>query len=222
MTTPATGSHAVEEQKSSDDRTTKESLLGNARPWARSNVSWGAIIAGVFTFLALTVLLAMASGALGLGDASGAATGIFTVIALAIALAAAGWVTGALATRSGLLHGFLTWAVSIIAIVVLAGWLGSSLLGTLGSLAGSVAGAVDPGAAAGAAGAAAEAVDPAQADQAAQQAQQGLSQAADATSSGLWWGFAGTLIGAVIATVTGGAGARSVQGRKDKEIDTVA
>src|SRR5690606_11820790 len=98
-------------------------------------VSWGAIFAGVVTFLAVTVLLSLVTAGIGL-TGEGMAAGIWSIIALAIALAAAGYVAGALAVRGGLLHGFLTWATSLVAAVVLAVWLSASALGAVGSVVG--------------------------------------------------------------------------------------
>ena len=56
-----------------------------------------------------------------------------------VAFAAAGYVSGALGVRAGLFHGLGTWATSLIATVILAGWLGSSILGGLGSILGTAA-----------------------------------------------------------------------------------
>lgn len=197
------------------DRTTQNSMLGTEHSRSTSNVSWGAIFAGVVTFLALTILLSMVSAAMGLDGASGLATGIWSVVALAIALAVAGYVAGALATRSGLLHGFVTWAASLLAIVALTGLLGSSLLGAVGSVANQANVTAQ------------QAQDLAQqtqrevSEQEIQAAQQQAQQAAEQAATGLWWTFAGTLIGAVIATATGAAGARSVA-RKETEVSRSA
>lgn len=209
MTTPdrdrVVGASAVERQTASDDHSTKESLIGTDSPRRRSNVSWGAIFAGVATFLALTAVFGMASAAMGIDGAGGVAAGIWAVIALVIALAAAGFIAGALAVRGGLLHGFLAWAVSILAILILAGWLGGTLLGSIGGVIGGVAEQVT--------------VSPEQIEGATDAAQDAANQAdeqqiADATSAGMWWAFAGTLIGGVIAALAGMLGARSVIRRR--------
>lgn len=209
----ATGASKAEVVTAHDDHSAQDALIGTDGARNRSNVSWGAIFAGVVTFLALTVTLSMASAAMGLGGATGMATGIWTLIALAVSLAVAGYVSGALATRSGLFHGLLTWATSLLAIVVLAGWLGGSLLGSVGNMAGQV---VQSGQ-----------VNTQQVEDAARQAgqqvqpptQQQIDQAARDTSTGAWWAFAGTLIGAAGAAAAGAAGARSVI-RRDTEVTT--
>lgn len=208
------GSSAAEVHTAHDDHTTQNAMLGTARSRATSNVSWGSIIAGVVTFLALTVLFSMVSAAMGLDGASGTATGIWTVVALAIALAVAGYVAGALAARGGLLHGFLTWAASLLSVLVLAGWLGTTMLGAVGNVVGSVANQANISAeqVQGSAEQAQDQVTQQDVDQARQQA----GQAADTTAQGLWWAFAGTLIGAGIAAATGAAGARSVAHKREE------
>ncbi|WP_122263758.1 hypothetical protein [Ornithinimicrobium cerasi] len=209
------GATAVESRSAHEDHSTQEAFIGTERGRSVSNVSWGAIFAGVVTFLALTLLLNIATAAMGLQGASGFAAGMWGVISLALALAAAGYVAGALATRAGLLHGFLAWATSMLAILVLAGWLGSSLLGAVGSIAGTAAQTVaQSGTVSGqdveeATGDAEDAVSQEDLDQ----AQQEVEQATDDIAAGAWWAFAGALIGALIASFAGAAGARSVMNR---------
>lgn len=200
-----------------DNDAAKESLLGTERGGRPSNVSWGSIVAGVVTFLAVTVLLNLVTAGIGLGG-SGMAAGIWSIIALAIALAAAGFVAGALAVRSGLLHGFLTWATSLVVALALTVWLSTSLLGAVGgalssateALSGTdvtqvvedVQGNVD------------EEEAQQQADEAAAQAEQVAEDAAAATQAASWWGFVGLLIGAVIAALGGMLGVRAVVNRE--------
>src|SRR5690606_25255759 len=114
-----------------DGDATKEALVGTDRAGRASNVSWGAIFAGVVTFLAVMVLLSLVTAGIGL-TGSGVGAGIWSVIAIALALGAGGYVAGALAVRSGLLHGFLTWATSLVAALVLTIWLSASVLGAVG------------------------------------------------------------------------------------------
>lgn len=222
------GASAVKMRTAHDDHSMQESLIGTDRRDTSSNTAWGAILAGVVTFLALTILLSIATAAMGLQGASGTVAGIWSVVALAIALAAAGYVAGALAVRAGLLHGFLTWATSMLAILVLAGWLGTSLLGAVGNVAGTVAQTVAQSTSVTGQDAqdAADAVqdnvseqdvDQAQ-DQAAQDAKQAVSESKDDVAEGAWWAFAGALVGAVIAALAGAAGARSVINRKEEAV----
>lgn len=212
----------------------REDALGDDRPGTRRNISWGAVIAGVVTFLALTLTLSLVTAALGLGMADlnsanpgegiGLATGLWSLFTLVLALAAGGYVAGVLAGAAGLIHGFLTWGTALLAAVVLATVLVGNVLGAAGSLIGSATSTVtdavaqNPGQAA---EAAPDDVDPDEAATAAEDAQdqagQALEdaapeaeQAASAGSSGALWGFLGLLIGALIASVTGLLGARSV------------
>lgn len=224
-----TRAYDVETKTHPDDHSAQEAFIGTSNPHvAKGNVSWGAIFAGVVTFLSIMILLGVGAAAMGLQDSSGTAVGIFTLIGLVIAFLAAGYVAGALGVRGGLFHGFATWATSLIAAVVLAGWLGTSLIGTAGSIVGTAAetGAqattVDPQQAQDAANNAANNVDPNQVQDSAQQAagnaQQTLNEAAPAIAEGGWWTFGGLLLGAVLAALAGVAGARSVINKKTHEV----
>lgn len=76
---------------------------------------------------------------LGLQEVGGVAVGIWSAIALILALAIAGFVSGVLAIRAGFLHGIATWATSLVAMLVLIGWLGASVVGALGGAIGNIA-----------------------------------------------------------------------------------
>ena len=69
------GASSVDVHPRRDVDATKSSLIGSDRSRRTSNVSWRAIFAGVATFLALTIVLSMATAAMGLQGATGAATG---------------------------------------------------------------------------------------------------------------------------------------------------
>ena len=219
----ATPTRAVDDRAADRtiDLTAKEALIGTDRRGRLANTSWGAIFAGVVTFLAVVVLLSLVTAGLGLSGASGTTTGIWSAVSIALALAAAGYVAGALAVRSGLLHGFLTWATSVVAAVVLVAWLGASLPGAFGGVLGQVADSAtevaageDLGQLAEDAEGAVDQEDVAQAELRAQQAlddaQQAAGEAADDASTAAWWAFAGLLVGAVIASGMGAVGAKSV------------
>ena len=124
------------------------------------NLSWGSVIAGVITFFAVFLLFSIITAAIGLGTFSptsdnpmagvGTGTLIWTIIAMILSLLAGGFVAGLAARRTGLLHGFLTWALSLIimfwlltsAVVGVTGALGNvlgSALGVAGNAVGSVA-----------------------------------------------------------------------------------
>lgn len=123
------------------------------------NLSWGALFAGVVTFMSIFMLLSLIGSAIGFGMVSpkeanpfeGVGTGliIWTVITFIVSLFSAGAVSGMCARRAGFLHGFLTWALTLILIVYLLttaiagafGLMGSMISGVAGG-AGKVAGAV--------------------------------------------------------------------------------
>lgn len=128
-----------------------------------------------------------------------------------------------MAVRGGLLHGLTTWAASLVGLLLLIGWVGSSLLGTIGGAIGGIAqtatGATNISAEQ--LGQVAENVDPQdveqaqqQAEQAAQDAQQQFEQSRDEIAAGAWWGVAGLILGAVVAGFAGVAGARSAHTRR--------
>lgn len=217
----------------------KVDALGDDRPGNRRNISWGAVIAGVVTFLALTLMLSLITAALGLGMADlnsanpgegvGLATGLWSLLTLVIALAAGGYVAGVLSGRAGLIHGFLTWATALLAAVVLASVLVGNVLGVAGNVLGSATSTVtdvvtqNPEQVA----EAGSAVDPDEAATAAENAGEAVQdvapeaeQAADTASEGAVWAFFGLLIGAIIASVTGLLGSRSV--KRDDERELVA
>ena len=131
-----------------------------------------------------------------------------------------------------------TWATSLIAALILAGWLGASVVGGLGSALGNVADTV-----ANTAGQAAnvtredaeDAADAAQdnisnedvdnatqraresANDAARQAQDAYNEYSGDVAAGTWWTFGGLILGAVISALTGAAGARSVLNRGNQQ-----
>lgn len=192
------------------DHTIRDSFIGTDEPLhRRSNVSWGAIFAGVVTFIALVFVFGLVSIGLGLEEAGGTAVGIWSAIAVIVALGIAGFVSGMLSIRAGFLHGIATWATSLVAMLVLVGWLGASVLGALGGAVGNVAqGALeeteittdDLGAAA----------DEADVDQAQQDVEETAQEAQDDLAVSAWWAVGGLLIGAVVAGFAGAGGSRSV------------
>lgn len=111
--------------------------------------SWGAIIAGTVTVIAVTLLLSLLTAAMGLStvDAKssdplsgvGTAFGVSSAITLLLSLAAGGFVAGRLAGRTGYTHGFLTWAVSLILAVLFGIMTISGAVRMTASTAGAVA-----------------------------------------------------------------------------------
>ena len=241
---PVSSSTAVRAETVADDdqHIGQEAWIGtDSTEVSNGNVSWGAIFAGVVTFLAIMILLGVGAAAMGLQGSDGMATGIFALISLAVAFAAAGYVSGALGVRAGLFHGLGTWATSLIASLILAGWLGSSIIGGLGSVLGNVSGTVaetvgnaanvtreDAQDASNAAqdNVSQEEINNAEdrvrdaADDAADQARDTYNEYSDDAAEGTWWTFAGLLIGAVISAFAGAAGARSVLNRNEKQVVT--
>lgn len=200
-----------------DPHTARDSFIGTDQG-SRSvnNSSWGAIFAGTVTFLALMLVFGLISAALGLTEVGGIAVGIWSIIALLLALAAAGYVAGALAVHGGLLHGLVTWATSLVGIVVLVGWMGAGVLGAAGGALGTAAEGTD------ATVSQLEQqldVDEEEVEQAQQDAEEAAGEAQDTAAEAAWWTVAGLLIGAAVAALAGVAGARSVHTR-DAELHT--
>jgi hypothetical protein len=199
----------------------RENTLGDARAGHGRNVSWGAIFAGVVTFIAIVLLFGLLTAAAGL-NGSGTGAAVVSVIGLLLGFFGAGGVAGAMAVRGGLLHGFLTWATSILATVVLLVLLTLGTAGAVGGVLGSLASGL--GAAAGPSltqvDKSAVPTPTAQQTQQAQQTAQAAAQtAADATKSGATWGFIGLLLGAIVASIGGLLGSRSVNNRRTVNAD---
>lgn len=114
------------------------------RDEAGRSLSWGAVFAGVVTFIALLITLSMVGSALGFGqfnptqpnafEGIGMWQAIWLVVEFILAFLGAGFIAGATARRAGHLHGFLTWGTSLIAFVVLLGWLTMSALSAAGTV----------------------------------------------------------------------------------------
>lgn len=113
------------------------------------NLSWGSVFAGIVTFIALVVTFSLINAALGFGqfeptspnpfEGVGTGQAIWTIVALILSFLGAGFVAGATARRFGFMHGFLTWAGSLIAAVILSVWIASAALSAAGNVVGSAA-----------------------------------------------------------------------------------
>ncbi|MBG9979931.1 hypothetical protein HZY91_00605 [Facklamia sp. DSM 111018] len=111
----------------------------NAR--AGYNLSWRAVLAGLITFLASSLMFSLIGTAIGLGvptltssqPMEGVGTGliIWLVVSLIISLGLAGYVAGITANRAGFVHGFLTWALSVITLFFL---LTNAVIGTFNAM----------------------------------------------------------------------------------------
>lgn len=114
----------------------------------KRRVSWGSVIGGVVTVMAISVLLAILATSISLfmldpqssDPASGIGTnvGIWTVVAFIISFTAGGFVAGKLAGADGMIHGFLVWATTTIVSVVLTFMLISGAVKLTGNILGSV------------------------------------------------------------------------------------
>lgn len=117
----------------------------------RRRVSWGSVIAGVVTVLAVSLLLTTLGTSLGLAMLSpksddiinGADTTvlIWSVISIVLSLACGGFVAGRLAGAEGTIHGFLSWATSLLVASVLGAVAAGGILNMTGNAIGSVASA---------------------------------------------------------------------------------
>ncbi|MFR6667711.1 hypothetical protein [Enterococcus sp.] len=129
--------------------------LGANEREAGYNLSWGSIFAGVVTFIALFMTFSLIGSAIGFGmvdptsnnplDGVGTGLMIWTVVTLILSLFGAGFVSGVAARRVGLVHGFLTWATSMIVIIVMLSYVTIGAFSVVGSLLGNIASAVGSG-----------------------------------------------------------------------------
>lgn len=113
-----------------------------------TRVSWGSIFGGVVTALAVSFLLSLLGSGLGLSavdistadapDGLGTGMLIYTGLSVLISLALGGYVAGRLSVAEGCVHGFLSWAVTVLLAVILSGMLVNSAFNAASSIAGSV------------------------------------------------------------------------------------
>lgn len=112
------------------------------------NISWGAIIAGVVTFIAMLLTFSLIGSAIGFGTVEatsakpldGVGTGllVWTLVSFVLSLGAAGFVAGLTARRLGFIHGFLTWATGVIAFVAVLSFMTVGAFSAVGSTLSSV------------------------------------------------------------------------------------
>ncbi|MCD2137046.1 TIGR04086 family membrane protein [Salinicoccus halitifaciens] len=120
------------------------------------NLSWGAIFAGILTFLALYIVLSTLGSAIGLGaidlmssnplNNMGTGAIVWMIITMLISFFGAGFVAGIAARRVGLLHGFVTWAGGLVILTILMVYMIASLLSAAGSAVSTAGEAVASGA----------------------------------------------------------------------------
>ncbi|RLM21110.1 CAP-Gly protein [Brenneria alni] len=112
-------------------------------------ISWGSIIGGVITVLAISLLLSTLGTSLGfsivdpLSDepVSGVGTTVlvWSAVSIIISLAAGAFIAGRLAAMDGLIHGFLVWATALIVAAVLGSMVLGGAMKATGNALGSVA-----------------------------------------------------------------------------------
>lgn len=136
-----------------------KALFADRRHSAGANISWGAVIAGFLTFIALLIMSLFLGASMGFGSLDfqaanpfenlGVGAIIWAVVSLLLSFYLAGLVAGSTAGRCGFVHGFLTWAASLILAMVLMvnGTIGifntlGNVLGFVGRSAGSATSAV--------------------------------------------------------------------------------
>lgn len=114
-------------------------------------VSWGSIIAGVVTVIAMSLLLATLGSGLGFSMLSPQSDDvingadktvlIWSVISIVLSLACGGFVAGRLAGVDGSIHGFLSWATSLLVASVLGFAAAGGVLHMAGNAIGAAASA---------------------------------------------------------------------------------
>ncbi|MBA3265886.1 MAG: hypothetical protein H0T14_05855 [Nocardioidaceae bacterium] len=124
-----------------DDSTSVNVAVGADR---QDGVRWGPIWAGLLTALTTFLLLELLFYSLGWltldpgetdsGDSRGLVTGILALVAFFIGGLIAGMTAIWKGLFSGLLHGFMVWALGVVAFIALTFFGGSALLGSFGDL----------------------------------------------------------------------------------------
>lgn len=130
-------------------RNTQNHLRNDQRYDKDNKISWGAIIAGAISFAAVFTVLNLLVAALGLGifspnnqnplSSMGVGVAIATVIILVISFVVSGFIAGAFSKGQSLLHGFMSWALSILLMFSLVTTIIAQALGLAGQAAGTVA-----------------------------------------------------------------------------------
>lgn len=130
-------------------------MTRNTEKFTLRHASWGSIIGGVVSALAVSLLMSLLGTAIGFGMVDptsddpvggvGTAFGIWSGISLLVSLVVGGFVAGRLSGYAGYAHGFLVWATSLIVALIIATMavgsavqMAGSALGSMASAAGSV------------------------------------------------------------------------------------
>lgn len=112
-------------------------------------ISWGSVIGGVITVLAVSLLLSTLGTSLGFSivdptsddpvNGAGTTVVVWSAISIILSLAAGAFIAGRLAANDGLIHGFLVWATSLIVAAVLGALLVGSAVKATGNALGAIA-----------------------------------------------------------------------------------
>ncbi|BBI91679.1 hypothetical protein SSYM_0678 [Serratia symbiotica str. Tucson] len=112
-------------------------------------ISWGSVIGGVMTVLAVSLLLSTLGTSLGFSivdptsddpvNRAGTTVVVWSAVSIIISLAAGAFIAGRLAANDGLIHGFLVWASSLIVAAVLGGLLVGSAMKATGQVFSAIA-----------------------------------------------------------------------------------
>ncbi|MBJ7221478.1 MULTISPECIES: CAP-Gly protein [unclassified Brenneria] len=112
-------------------------------------ISWGSIIGGVVTVLAVSLLLSTLGTSLGFSivdplsdepvNGVGTTVLVWSAISIIISLAVGAFIAGRLAAMDGLIHGFLVWATALIVAAILGSVLLGGAMKATGNALGSVA-----------------------------------------------------------------------------------
>ncbi|MDI2090846.1 TIGR04086 family membrane protein [Commensalibacter oyaizuii] len=109
----------------------------------QKRISWGSIIAGIFTVIAIHSALMILGAAMITPQSGDNASHISTmfliwvVVATLISLACGAFIAGRLAGNDGLIHGFMVWATSFVISTILSFMIIGSLIQTAGNVIGS-------------------------------------------------------------------------------------
>lgn len=114
-------------------------------------VSWGSIIAGVVTAIAISLLLTTLGTSLGLSmlapqsddivNGADTAVLVWSALGVIISLACGGFITGRLAGADGAIHGFLIWATSLLVATILGFAAVGGIVNTAGNAVSGIASA---------------------------------------------------------------------------------
>ena len=142
--------HGEKVRRNRQERRKEIAIEREGKLEAGRNLSWGSIIAGAVSGAAVFTVLSLLTAALGFGifsansanpfEGIGVFTGLWTAITLIVSFCAGGFVAGYAARSTGLLHGAITWAVTVLLLFTLVFNAVATTLGIAGNAVGAVAG----------------------------------------------------------------------------------